>query len=108
MAIASSMRWQGAAAEIYLQALEWLWAALAGPDAAATEAACVPETEAELERHRDFVRRRGGVEAQVPDAKLVLWSKVLAVVEQPNGLTPSIMGPHPAVRLRCYSMERRP
>ena len=75
-----------AAAEIYLQALEWLWAALAGPDAAATEAACVPETEAELERHRDFVRRRGGVEAQVPDAKLVLWSKVLAVVEQPNGL----------------------
>ena len=69
-----------------MQALEWLWAALAGPDAAATEAACVPETEAELERHRDFVRRRGGVEAQVPDAKLVLWSKVLAVVEQPNGL----------------------
>ena len=77
MAGASSMRWQGtgarpgagagprwclrAAAEIYLQALEWLWAALAGPDAAATEAACVPETEAELERHRDFVRRRGGV-----------------------------------------------
>ena len=46
----------------------------------------MPETEAELERHREFVRRRGGVEAQVPDAKLVLWSKVLAVVEQPNCL----------------------
>ena len=101
MAGASSMRWQGTgpgleqvlgrAGVCALQrrstyTLKWLQAALAGPDAAAIEAACVPETEAELERHRDFVRRRGGVEAQVPDAKLVLWSKSLAVVEQPNGL----------------------
>ena len=51
-----------AAAEIYLQALEWLWAALAGPDAAATEAACVPETEAvgATPRLRSTARWRGG------------------------------------------------
>ena len=80
-----------AAAEMYLQALGRLWAALAGPDAAAIEAACVPETEAELERHRDFVRRRGGLDQ---------WSKVLAVVEQPNGLGSFHHGTgaeHPAV-----------
>ena len=43
-----------AAADIYLQALEWLWAALAGPDAAAIKPACVPP------RLRSTARWRGG------------------------------------------------
>ena len=51
---------EGARPRLLLQALEWLLAALAGPDAAAIEAACVPETEAELERHRVVRRAAGG------------------------------------------------
>ena len=50
-----------AAAGVCLRALEWLRAALSGPDSVAVETACLPETAEELQRHQRFLLRHGVV-----------------------------------------------
>ena len=68
------------AAEIYLQALEWLLDARAGPRADEVLIACTPESEAELNKHRKFICARSpGVDTTAwTDTDVVLWSKLLA------------------------------
>ena len=50
-----------AAAGVCLRALEWLRAALSGPDSVAVETACLPETAEELQRHQRLLLRHGVV-----------------------------------------------
>ena len=73
------------AAEIYLQALEWLLDARWGPRADEVLIACTPESDAELNKHRTFIAARSpGVDTTAwTDTDVVLWSKLLAILEKP-------------------------
>ena len=73
------------AAEIYLQALEWLLHARSGPRADEVLIACTPESDAELNKHRTFISARSpGVDTTAwTDTDVVLWSKLLAILEKP-------------------------
>ena len=73
------------AAEIYLQALEWLLHARSGPRADEVLIACTPESDAELNKHRTFIAARSpGVDTTAwTDTDVVLWSKLLAILEKP-------------------------
>ena len=73
------------AAEIYLQALEWLLDARSGPRADEVLIACTPESDAELNKHRTFISARSpGVDTTAwTDTDVVLWSKLLAILEKP-------------------------
>ena len=76
------------AAEIYLQALEWLLQARTGPRADEVVIACTPENELELQKHKEFVAKHTGSfgSSAWTDADILLWSKVLAVLTKPNVL----------------------
>ena len=76
------------AAEIYLQALEWLLQARTGPRADEVVIACTPENEVELQKHKEFVAKHTGSfgSSAWTDADILLWSKVLAVLTKPNVL----------------------
>eukprot|EP00435_Cladocopium_sp_Y103_P000367 s1066_g1.t1 len=78
-----------AAARVYLATLEWLWAELKTGNAESMRKACVPESGVEVERHRSFLERRGAqVHAATAPSTLVLWSKLLAVLEGRPRLDP--------------------
>ena len=76
------------AAEIYLQALEWLLQARTGPRADEVVIACTPENELELQKHKECVAKHTGSfgSSAWTDADILLWSKVLAVLTKPNVL----------------------
>ena len=83
---------QQRAAGLYLRALEYLWHGLrqTDADAAVMESACVPESDNELNMHRQYLHRKAGVLPRkleaVTDAETVLWSKIEAVLSKQDGL----------------------
>ncbi|CAK9000477.1 unnamed protein product [Durusdinium trenchii] len=76
---------RSAAAEIYLQAIEWLLAAQHGPQADAVATACVPFNADELRLHEHFLRQQPtAVEtAALNTTEVVLLSKLHALLPQP-------------------------
>ena len=73
------------AAEIHLQAIEWLLAAQHGPHADAVATACVPFDEDELRLHEHFLRQQPTAAQTAPSntTEVVLLSKLHALLLQP-------------------------
>ena len=73
------------AAEIYLQAIEWLLAAQHGPRADAVATACAPFDEDELRLHEHFLRQQPTAVKTAPSntTEVVLLSKLHALLLQP-------------------------
>ena len=78
----------GTAAEIYLQAIEWLLAAQHGPRADAVATACVPFDDHELQLREHFLRQQPTAVKTAPlnTTEVVLLSKLHAVLLQPDML----------------------
>ena len=78
----------GTAADIYLQAIEWLLAAQHGPRADAVATACVPFDDDELQLHEHFLRQQPTAVETAPSntTEVVLLSKLHAVLLQPDML----------------------
>ena len=74
----------GTAAEIYLQAIEWLLAAQHGPRAEAVATACVPFDDDELQLREHFLRQQPTAINTAPSntTEVVLLSKLHAVLLQ--------------------------
>ena len=74
-----------AAAELYLQALEWLWQARHGEQAARVDVACVPFDDHEAALHEGFLWKQATcVEtAGLTQTEITLLSKLHALVHRP-------------------------
>ncbi|CAK9039941.1 unnamed protein product [Durusdinium trenchii] len=77
------------AAELYLQALEWLCNQKYGPKAEDVQLACVPFDDRELELHKQYLLRAHKSNpslAELTDSEIVLLSKLVAVLQKPRAL----------------------
>ena len=77
------------AAELYLQALEWLCNQKYGPRAEDVQLACVPFDDRELELHKQYLLRAHKSNpslAELTDSEIVLLSKLVAVLQKPRAL----------------------
>ena len=77
------------AAELYLQALEWLCNQKYGPKAEDVQLACVPFDDRELELHKQYLLRAHKSNpslAELTDSEMVLLSKLVAVLQKPRAL----------------------
>ena len=75
------------AAELYLQALEWLCNQKYGPRAEDVQLACVPFDDHELELHKQYLLRAHKSNpsfAELTDSEIVLFSKLVAVLQKPR------------------------
>ena len=75
------------AAETYLQALEWLTNQLDTGKAEEVLVACMPEEPQELDDHKRFLHQRHlTLWPDMPPGQIVLWSKLVRVLEVPRML----------------------
>ena len=76
------------AARVYLQALEWLCQAKDGTLGPEVHAACVPFDDREQALHERYIAQQRGtpIKGSLSPTDTVLWSKVIAVVRQPQVL----------------------
>ncbi|CAK9020583.1 unnamed protein product [Durusdinium trenchii] len=77
------------AAELYLQALEWLCNQKYGPKAEEVQLACVPFDDRELELHKQYLLRAHKSNLRTADltnSEIVLLSKLIAVLQKPRAL----------------------
>eukprot|EP00435_Cladocopium_sp_Y103_P008722 s2847_g2.t1 len=77
------------AAELYVEALEWLCSQKDGPNADAVEMACAPFDERELRLHKQYLmraRKADLIAEHMTESEIVILSKLVAVLQKPRML----------------------